>query len=102
MENSTGGKGQRRKWKVLKVNYYMPEGYMCCLASEHCVLKYILWMKRKMQKNYFKKKAYLRYKNIAREDNYKDYSMNLKDCNILIRKARGENERKSSYKVRQL
>ena len=39
MENSTGRKGQSKKWKVLKVNYYMPEGYMRCLASEHCCVK---------------------------------------------------------------
>lgn len=51
MENSTGGKGQGRKWKVLKVNYYMPEGYTCCLAAEHCVLKHTLRMRRKMQEN---------------------------------------------------
>lgn len=35
MENSTGGKEQRRKRKVLQVNYYMPEGSMSCQAAEH-------------------------------------------------------------------
>lgn len=38
MENSTGGKEQRRKQKVLQVSYYMPEGSMSCLAAEHRVL----------------------------------------------------------------
>lgn len=70
MENSTGEKGQRRNWELLKDNYYMPKGYMRCLASEHCVLKiYILWMKKKMQENSFKKTAYLRCKNIDRIGN---------------------------------